>query len=58
MIKLGISKIIFLTVLKMEVMCPKDADRMANNVGPDQTAPLEQSDLGMYLLFRSICPIF
>ena len=38
MIKIGISKIIFLTVLKMEVMCPKDADRMANSVDPDQTS--------------------
>ena len=28
---------------------------MANNVEPDQTAPEEQSDLGLHCLFRPIC---
>ena len=42
------------------VMSPKDADRMANSVDPDQTAPLggaeEQSDQGLHCLPRQICP--
>ena len=33
-------------------MRPKDADGMANSVGPDQTAPEEQSDLGLHCLRR------
>ena len=35
------------------VMCPKDADVMANSVDPDQTA---QSDLGLHCLPRPVCP--
>ena len=31
-------------------MCLQDADGMANSVDPDQTAPLEQSDLGLQCL--------
>ena len=31
-------------------MHPKDADRIANSVDPDQTAPVEQSDLGLHCL--------
>ena len=31
-------------------MHPKDADRMANSVDP------EQSDLGLHCLLRPICP--
>ena len=27
-------------------MCPKDAERMANSVNPDQTQTQEQPDLG------------
>ena len=34
------------------VMHPNDADRMANSVGPDQTAP----DFGLHCLLRPICP--
>ena len=34
------------------VMHPKDADKMANSVDLDQTAPLEQSDLGLHCLAR------
>ena len=37
------------------VMCPKDADVMANRVDPDQTAE-EQSDLGLHCLLISVCP--
>ena len=51
-------------------MHPKDADRMANSVDHDQTAPLEavwsgansvdpdqeQSDLGLHCLLRPDCP--
>ena len=33
-------------------MCLKDADRIANSVDPDRTAP-EQSDLGLHCLPRS-----
>ena len=39
------------------VASPKDADGMANSVNPDQTAPLEQSDLGLHCLYRLIFPI-
>ena len=35
-------------------MCPRDADRMANSIDPDQTAPEEQSDLGLYCLPRPV----
>ena len=49
----------FVTILKFEqggftihVLRPKDADRMANSVDPDQTAP----DLGLHSLPRPICP--
>ena len=38
------------------VMCPNDADGMANSVGPDKTASKEQSDLGLHCLLRPICP--
>ena len=38
------------------IMCQKDADGMANSVVPDQTAPQEQSDLGLHCLPRPICP--
>ena len=37
-------------------MSPNDADGMANSVDPDQTAPLEESDLGLHCLPRHICP--
>ena len=36
-----------------DLMGPKDVDRMANSVDPDQT---EQSDLGLHCLSRLICP--
>ena len=36
------------------VMHPKDADGMANRVGPSQTSL--QSDLGLHCLPRSVCP--
>ena len=36
-------------------MHPKDAEEIANSVDPDQTAPLEQSDLGLHCLPRPIC---
>ena len=44
-------------ILKFEqggftVMCPKDADGMANNVDPDQ----EQSDLGLHCVPKPVCP--
>ena len=32
------------------VMCPKGANDMANIVDPDQTAPKEQSELGLHCL--------
>ena len=35
------------------VMCPIDADRMANSVDPDQTASQEQSDLGLHCFHKS-----
>ena len=34
----------------------KDANEMANHVDPDQTAFLEQSDLGLNCLLKSVCP--
>ena len=37
-------------------MSPNDAEGMANSVDPDQTAPEEQSDLGLHCLPRHICP--
>ena len=41
-------------------MRPKVADRLANIVDPDQTAPSgavqEQSDLGLHCMPRPICP--
>ena len=44
-------------------MCPKDADRRAKSVDPDQTSPSgansaysEQSDLALYYLPRLVCP--
>ena len=37
-------------------MPPKDVDRMANSVDPDQTAPKEQSDQDLHCLLRHICP--
>ena len=36
-------------------MCPKDVEGMANSVDPDQTAPQEQSDLGLHCLPRTVC---
>ena len=37
-------------------MPPKDVDRKANSVNPDQTAPHEQSDKNLHCLLRHICP--
>ena len=40
------------------IMCPKDADRMANSVDPDQSAASEaeeQYGLGLYCLPRPVC---
>ena len=37
-------------------MAPKDVDRMANSVDPDQTAPEEQSDQNLHCLLRHTCP--
>ena len=33
-----------------------DANGIANSEDPDQTAPREQSDLGLHCLPRPICP--
>ena len=33
-------------------ICQKDANGMANSVGPVQTAPKEQSELGLHCLSR------
>ena len=41
------------------VICPEDADGIANSVDLDQTAPKEQSeqsDLGLHCLPWLICP--
>ena len=38
------------------VMSPEDVFRTANNIDPDQTAPQEQSDLGLHCLHRPTCP--
>ena len=37
-------------------MPPKDIERMANSVDPDQTAPKEQSDQNLLCLLRRTCP--
>ena len=34
----------------------KDANGIANSEDPDQTAPREQSDLGLHCLPRPFCP--
>ena len=39
-----------------ELMCPEDADGMANSVDPDQTAPLGAVSVGLHCLSRPICP--
>ena len=38
------------------ILRSKDADRITNRVDTDQTAPEEQSDLGLQCLLRPICP--
>ena len=40
----------------LRVFFQKDANGIANSEDPDQTAPEEQSDLGLHCLPRSICP--
>ena len=37
------------------LMCPEDADGMANSVDPDQTAPLGAVPVGLHCLPRPIC---
>ena len=37
-------------------MLPTNTAQKANSVDPDQTAPEEQSDLGLHCLLRPICP--
>ena len=37
-------------------MLSKNVDGMVNIVDPDQTAPKEQSDLGLLCLCRPVCP--
>ena len=39
-------------------MRQKNVNAMANSEGADQTAPQEQSDLGLHCLLRPICPRF
>ena len=38
------------------ILHSKDSDRITNRVDTDQTAPKEQSDLGLHCLLRPICP--
>ena len=43
------------SVIYCRVMCPKDADGMANSIDPDETAPSgvkEQFDQGLHYLPR------
>ena len=40
----------------LRVFRQKDANGIVNSEDPDQTAPLEQSDLGLHCLPRPICP--
>ena len=37
-------------------MSAKDVNEIADSVDPDQTAPKEQSDLGLHCLPRPVCP--
>ena len=37
------------------VMHPKDVDGIANSVELRQSAPLEQSDLGLHFLLSPVC---
>ena len=37
-------------------MCPKDAPGMENSVDSDQSAPYQQSDLGLHCLLKHVCP--
>ena len=37
-------------------MRSKDEDGMTNSIDPDQTAPEEQSDLGLHCFFKPIYP--
>ena len=39
-------------------MRQKNVNAMTNSEGADQTAPQEQSDLGLHCLLRPICPRF
>ena len=39
-------------------MPPKDVDKMANSVDPDQIAPEKQSAKNLHCLFRICVPIF
>ena len=41
---------------KLRVFRQTGANEIANSEDPDQTAPLEQSDLGLHCLPRPICP--
>ena len=40
----------------LRVFRQKDANGLANSEDPDQTAPPEQSNLGLHCLPRPICP--
>ena len=42
--------------LVLHVMYTEDADETVNRGDPDQTAPMEQSDLALHCLLRLICP--
>ena len=41
---------------KLAIFCQNRANGTAKSEDPDQTAPLEQSDLGLHCLPRPICP--
>ena len=43
--------------IKEFLFLKEGTDRMANSEDPDQTAPQEQSDLGLHCLFKPSCPI-
>ena len=40
----------------LSVFRQKDANGIANSEDPNQTAPQEQSDLGLHCLPRPVCP--
>ena len=57
-LNIGTRKLIIVNTLKfmgIDLMVSEIVSKNTNSVDPDQTAPKEQSDQGLYYLLKTLC---